>query len=451
MTTNLTNADDLCALDDRLCIAREYEVAVIIIPTLFVLSTLVTMVTLCVLRYAPHRGLTRVFSSAHHSRKQRPSYRDHLQGVDAPPGIDPLEHEELPMAVQPVLRNAKPPPAAVPPTTTERQHSAFSQAPPPTVPPTTTERQHSAFSQATPLAPTFSMKSDDGVSLYRARMDRRGVVLRVLRETANSAEEQHFLGFASFLSGLGPHPFLPVLLGVASVRPPLMMVVEELQQRDLLGFLWRCRKDNPGSDPPCDLTEKRIFIMAGQVASALEYLHSQSCIHGNVGARCVLVGGDLTAKLWGLGSAYRRRAQRHPVAAADDMELRKWQAPEVLSKRAISQRSDVWSFGILLYEMITLGEPPFAQLLATEVLQYLQRGKHLQRPAACSNTLFSIIKFCCHWNAHQRPSTTDLIQKLRAAERSANGTTVLRVPEPVDIEKYLREAGYGEAYNYAVL
>lgn len=73
-----------------------------------------------------------------------------------------------------------------------------------------------------------------------------------------------------------------------------------------------------------------------------EYLHTQRCIHGNVGARSVLVGGDLTAKLWGLGSAYRRGTQPHSPGEVEDMELKKWQAPEVLSKRMISQSSDVW-------------------------------------------------------------------------------------------------------------
>lgn len=61
-------------------------------------------------------------------------------------------------------------------------------------------------------------------------------------ETASSSEQQRFLGFASFVSELGPHPFLPALLGVVSVQSPLVMVMEELQHRDLLGYLWRCRQ-----------------------------------------------------------------------------------------------------------------------------------------------------------------------------------------------------------------
>lgn len=142
---------------------------------------------------------------------------------------------------------------------------------------------------------SFSIKADSTVSLYRARVDDKNVILRVLKgtvplsemlyfiidlavigdtlnkwqlqfchrniqntvcavciiarqcllslsETANNSEKQHFLGFASFLSGLGPHPFLPTLLGVISAQPPLVIVMEELQHQDLLGYLWKCRQ-----------------------------------------------------------------------------------------------------------------------------------------------------------------------------------------------------------------
>ncbi|XP_029920219.1 tyrosine-protein kinase STYK1 [Myripristis murdjan] len=441
MSSNSTAATP-CAPGETICEIRVYESEVIVVPTLLLLTFLCTLLAVCLLRFCPERRRARAtaprpaqpsqpYQRSSHRHTQRHSHRRDLQGIDAPPGLNALEHEELPMTVQQIQRNVRPTLAAVPQTATERQHAAFKQV--------------------TALPLSFSIKPDDTVSLYRARMDRRDVVLRVLKETANSSEKQHFLGFASFLSGLGPHPFLPVLMGVISAQPPLMMVVEELQHRDLLGFLWRCRQDNSGGECPCDLTEKKIFTMAGQVASALEYLHTQGCMHGNVGARSVLVGGDLTAKLWGFGPAYRRRTQAGSPGEVEDMELRKWQAPEVLARRPASQSSDVWSFGILLYEMVTLGDPPFAHLMASELLQYLQRGNTLRRPASCSNSLYSLIRSCCQWSSQQRPPTSDLIRRLQAGERSANDRTVLRVPEPLDIEKYLREAGYGEAYNYAVL
>lgn len=64
---------------------------------------------------------------------------------------------------------------------------------------------------------------------------------------------------------------------------------------------------------------------------------------------------------------------------------------------------------------------------------------------------YSIIRSCCHFKAKSRLSTSELIRMLKAGESSANGRTALRVTEPFIFEKYLREAGFAEAYNYAVL
>ncbi|MEQ2307792.1 hypothetical protein AMECASPLE_021793, partial [Ameca splendens] len=475
MTSNYTDISP-CAPDDKLCITREYQLAVIVVPALLLSLTLIFLMIIFILLC---QG-TRVRTPRQHTTNHKETHRNHhhhrhnLHGIDAPPGIDPLEHEEVPMRVQDTHHNAKPTLAparhasperhvtAAPRTTRDRHVAAARHGSPerpvagarhgslvshaaPTSQ-TSTGRPLGNFSQVTALMPSFYIKPNDTVSLYRARMDNRDVILRALKENASNSEKQDFLGFASFLGELGPHPFIPALLGVVSVQSPLLIVMEELRHKDLLGFLWKCREDNTGHD----MTEKRIFTMAGQVASALDYLHSQGCIHRNIGARNVLVGGDMAAKLWGLGSAYQRK-QANYTGVAEGMELKKWQAPEVLARRTASNSSDVWSFGILLYEMVTLGDPPFAHIMLTELLQYLQRGKTVKRPTNCSNTLYSIMKSCCHWTPQGRPSVTELIRILHVGEKSANGSTVLRVPEPLNIEKYMREAGYGEAFNYAVL
>uniref|UniRef100_A0A673IMN7 Tyrosine-protein kinase STYK1-like n=1 Tax=Sinocyclocheilus rhinocerous TaxID=307959 RepID=A0A673IMN7_9TELE len=305
----------------------------------------------------------------------------------------------------------------------------------PAVPQQTTGRHPDLFQLVSPLPLTFSVKADNTVTLHRAVMDRQPVVLRVLKESASAKECQSFLGFAHFLSELGPHPSLPKLLGVVSVRTPLMIAVEELEHRDLLSFLWRCRQ------APCDVTERQIFTMGAQIASALEYLHSKNYIHGHVKARSVLVGRDLSVKLWDLGPAYHRKMSAASMDV-EDIEMRKWQAPEALARQPLQQSSDIWSFGILLYEMVTLGEPPFPNIMASELLQHLQRVNTLKRPPNCCNTLYSIIKSCCQWKPKDRVSLAELIRKLQSGERSANDQAVLQVSEPLDIEKYMREAGY---------
>ncbi|KAL0962401.1 hypothetical protein UPYG_G00339570 [Umbra pygmaea] len=430
------NDDNACLSNNTICVITVHEQEVIIVPILLLAGFMVTLLVILLLRYCPgtedskNASTTRALPISNGSAKRprnRQSARLNLQGIEAPHELNPLEHEELPI-------------------TTQNEVPAILAA----VPGPPRERQHNAFNLVTPLPLSFSVRADDSVALYRARMDNRDVILRTLKETNDAKDRQFFLGFASFLSELGPHPFLPGLMGVVTVRTPLIMVVEELENRDLLGFLWRCRQD-VGSEDPCDITEKHIFAMGTQVASALEYLHSNSCIHGNVCARSVLVGRDMTAKLWGLGPAYRRKTQAGTPGELENIEMRKWQAPEVLARKNVSQSSDVWSFGILLFEMVTLGDPPFPKVMSCELLQHLQRGKTLKKPPNCSNSLYSMIKSCGEFAPHERPALAELIRKLQSGEKSANNNIVLQVPEPLDIEKYMREAGYGEAYNYAVL
>uniref|UniRef100_A0A673IJ60 Tyrosine-protein kinase STYK1-like n=1 Tax=Sinocyclocheilus rhinocerous TaxID=307959 RepID=A0A673IJ60_9TELE len=263
-------------------------------------------------------------------------------------------------------------------------------------------------------------------------------------ESASAKECQSFLGFAHFLSELGPHPSLPKLLGVVSVRTPLMIAVEELEHRDLLSFLWRCRQVHDIYDLQYTintLSQDQVRILTQPVLKSQEYLHSKNYIHGHVKARSVLVGRDLSVKLWDLGPAYHRKMSAASMDV-EDIEMRKWQAPEALARQPLQQSSDIWSFGILLYEMVTLGEPPFPNIMASELLQHLQRVNTLKRPPNCCNTLYSIIKSCCQWKPKDRVSLAELIRKLQSGERSANDQAVLQVSEPLDIEKYMREAGY---------
>ncbi|XDV34109.1 hypothetical protein PO909_004312 [Leuciscus waleckii] len=428
-----TNTTFPC-IPGSLCEVLFYEVELIVIPVLLLVAFLATLIVLFVLKcshkpshlYGHHRNEKDDTQHHHNTFSHRNSNRRHLQGIDAPPELNPMEHEIIPMTAQPHhdMQNSQP-----------------------AVPQDTTVRHPGTFQMVSPLAPTFSVKQDN-FTLHRAVMDSQPVTLRMLKESANAREIQSFLGFSHFLSELGSHPSLPKVLGVET---PLTIVVEQLEHGDLLSFLWRCRQDHTVQAAPCDMTEKRIFTMGAQIGSALEYLHSKNYIHGNVRARSVLVGRDLSVKLWGLGPAYRRQMSGGSIKDVEDMEMRKWQAPEVLGQQPLQQNSDIWSFGILLYEMVTLGDPPFPNIMASDLLQHLQRENTITKPPNCSNTLYSIIESCCRWKPKKRVLLADLIRKLQSGERSANDQAVLRVSEPLDMEKYMREAGYGDSFNDAAL
>ncbi|KAI7799025.1 tyrosine-protein kinase STYK1 [Triplophysa rosa] len=437
--SNSSNLTYPCIPGNTLCEVLVFEVELIVVPVLFLAAFLAVLIVLLVLKfshkpsqsYRPQKFEKHDTNHHNNTNRHRNSTRQHLQGIDAPPEFNPMEHEIIPMTAQ-----------------SHKDMQNCTSA----VPETSTERRRDIFQLITPLPLAFSVKHHKPFTLYRAVMDRQPVILRVLKESDDANDRQFFLDFACFLTELGPHPSLPRLLGQVTAEMPQMIVLEELEHKDLLSFLWRCRQDHPGQAAPCDLTERRIFTMGAQIGSALEYLHSKDYIHGKVRARSILVDRDLSVKLWGLAPAFRMATDEgSPLDGVEEIEIRKWQAPEVLARKPLSQSSDIWSFGILLYEIVTLGEAPFPKVMASELLQYLQRGNKLKKTPNCSKTLYSIIESCCQWRPNERPSLAELVRKLQSAERRANDQTVIRVSEPLDIKKYMEEVGYADSVSYAGL
>ncbi|KAM9806468.1 tyrosine-protein kinase STYK1b isoform 1-T4 [Syngnathus typhle] len=447
--SSISNADFRCQPGDTICEIRVYEKEVIIVPILLLAIFVVTLVFILLLRFCPEK-VERIRLST-----TRPTFRRDLHGIDAPPGINVLEHESIALDMPNTYSTFQPPSmyaskklslsVDMPPLSSGAQ--AYKPASEVVIQPRELPRQRlpESFNLVNPLPGCFPLRSNSSVSLYRARMENRNVVLRVLKDSADATERHNFLGFASFLAQLGPHPFLPELLGVVSLRAPLVTAVEELENRDLLSFLWRCRREDV--NPPCEMTERRIFTMAQHVLSALTYLHSKDLLHGNIRARSVLVSQAHTAKLWGLHGVFTRKNQAS--TQKDDPSMKKWQAPEILARRTVGPSSDLWSFGILLYEMATLGEAPFAEIPVNELLQFHQRGKSLKKHPNCSNALYAIIKACCQWKEADRPSLADVTRKLVSGEKSASDK-VLKGALAVNLERYLQEAGYGEANSYTI-
>nr|XP_025851007.1 tyrosine-protein kinase STYK1 isoform X2 [Vulpes vulpes] len=296
-------------------------------------------------------------------------------------------------------------------------------------------------------------------AIYRTKMHSgdtdkpKSVILKALKEPAGLHEVQDFLGRIQFYQYLGKHKNLVQLEGCCTERLPLYMVLEDVAQGDLLSFLWTCRRDVMTMNSLLyDLTEKQVYHIGSQVLLALEFLQDKHLFHGDVAARNILIQSDLTAKLCGLGLAYEVHA-RGAIPATHMVPL-KWLAPERLLLRPAGIRGDVWSFGILLYEMVTLGAPPYPEVPPTSILQHLQRRKIMKKPSSCTHTMYSLMKSCWRWSEESRPSLQELHSRLETAAQTADDKAVLQVPELVVPELYAAVAGISMdslSYSYSIL
>ncbi|XP_015484741.1 tyrosine-protein kinase STYK1 [Parus major] len=296
-------------------------------------------------------------------------------------------------------------------------------------------------------------------SIYRAQLETgssgktKTVVLKALQDPASPQKVKDFLGRIKFHHNVGHHENLAELVGCCIDQLPLYMIMEDVSLGDLLTFLWTCRKNVMAMDGvPYDLTERQVYEIGQQVVAALAYLEEKNLFHGDIAARNVLLHHNFTAKLCGLGLAYETHTHG---ASSDTWKVPvKWQAPERLLRKPPTIKADVWSFGILLYEMITLGAPPYPEVPPSDILPYLQKQNIMKQPSSCQQAMYCIMKSCWQWTAAHRPSPAHLLCSLKTAMKTSNGHTVLQVPEPVVPELYADVAGvdvYSLVREYTIL
>ncbi|KAJ8369769.1 hypothetical protein SKAU_G00097970 [Synaphobranchus kaupii] len=268
------------------------------------------------------------------------------------------------------------------------------------------------------------------------------VVVKTLRDSTNQAEVKEFVAWARFHSVVSKHENMVQMLFCQTKHLPMYLVLEAVSPGNSLHFLWTLRNEDPGTPSQSQqFSERSVYLVAKQVAAGLEYLHSEHrLVHGDVAARSVLIGAGLSVRVAGLGMAFeawetgkvaKRRAAEVPL---------KWQAPERIMRLPMTARSDVWSFGILLYELVTLGAPPYPELEPLEVFPQIQNSHRMKKPDNCGTPLYDLMKYCWMWNFNDRPTFSAIIKLLTSYTDLAD-TKTLYSPESVDIFEYSKKAG----------
>ncbi|XP_052507162.1 tyrosine-protein kinase Srms [Budorcas taxicolor] len=204
------------------------------------------------------------------------------------------------------------------------------------------------------------------------------------------------------------HERLIRLHAVCSAGEPVYIVTELMRKGSLQAFL--------GSPEGQALSPPFLLTFACQVAEGMSYLEEQRIVHRDLAARNVLVGDDLACKVADFGLARLLKDDVYSLRSGSKIPV-KWTAPEAASYCVYSPKSDVWSFGVLLYEVFTYGRCPYEGMSNHETLQQISRGYRLPRPAACPAEVYALMLGCWRRCPEERPDFITLREKLGTTSR----------------------------------
>lgn len=264
------------------------------------------------------------------------------------------------------------------------------------------------------------------------------VAVKMLKDDATEKDLSDLVSEMEMMKMIGKHKNIINLLGACTQDGPLYVIVEYASKGNLREYL-RARRP-PGMEysydinrvPEEQMTFKDLVSCTYQLARGMEYLASQKCIHRDLAARNVLVTENNVMKIADFGLArdinnidyYKKTTNgRLPV---------KWMAPEALFDRVYTHQSDVWSFGVLMWEIFTLGGSPYPGIPVEELFKLLKEGHRMDKPANCTNELYMMMRDCWHAVPSQRPTFKQLVEDLDRILTLTTNEEYLDLSQPLE-------------------
>ncbi|CAH0725275.1 unnamed protein product, partial [Brenthis ino] len=241
------------------------------------------------------------------------------------------------------------------------------------------------------------------------------VAVKTLKENASEKEKTDLIQELTVMKNLGNHPNVVRLIGCCTEKEPTFVIMEFVSLGKLQQFLRDSRAERHYGNTHGGsqfLTSRDLTHFAFQVARGMDFLSSNGIIHRDLAARNVLITEDRTCKVADFGFA-RDVAGTHVYERKSDGRLPiRWMAPESLYDDIFSVKSDIWSFGVLLWEIVTLGSTPYPGLSAGDVMRKVRDGHRLEKPEHCRRELYNIMYYCWEAEPTSRPDFKEVVSML---------------------------------------
>nr|XP_058914582.1 inactive tyrosine-protein kinase transmembrane receptor ROR1 isoform X2 [Kogia breviceps] len=266
--------------------------------------------------------------------------------------------------------------------------------------------------------------------LYLPGMDHAQLVaIKTLKDYNNPQQWTEFQQEASLMAELH-HPNIVCLLGAVTQEQPVCMLFEYMNQGDLHEFLIMrsphsdvgCSSDEDGT-VKSSLDHGDFLHIAIQIAAGMEYLSSHFFVHKDLAARNILIGEQLHVKISDLGlSREIYSADYYRVQSKSLLPIR-WMPPEAIMYGKFSSDSDIWSFGVVLWEIFSFGLQPYYGFSNQEVIEMVRKRQLLPCSEDCPPRMYSLMTECWNEIPSRRPRFKDIHVRLRSWEGLSSHTS----------------------------